>query len=91
MAEINTDKNSLPKSPTELEKVALTFSSLFSLARACARGDIAPLIERASLYKTGEAALGNSFYFKNGITKNSICVKDFTIAVKGTRDLTPSL
>ena len=32
-------KNSLPKSPTELEKVVLTFSSLFSLPRACARGD----------------------------------------------------
>ena len=43
MAEIYTDKNSLPKSPTQLEKVGLSFSSLFSLARACVLGDIAPL------------------------------------------------
>ena len=43
MAEISTAKNSLPKSPTELEKDGLSFSSLFSLANACARGDIAPL------------------------------------------------
>ena len=38
-----SDKNSLPKSPTELEKVGLTFSGLFSLVCACARGDIATL------------------------------------------------
>ena len=43
MAEIETDKNSLPKSPTQLEKVGLSFSSLFSLARACVLGDRAPL------------------------------------------------
>ena len=43
MAEILTDKNSLPKSPTQLEKIGLSFSSLFSLARACVFGDIAPL------------------------------------------------
>ena len=31
------------------------------------------LLERENLFKTGEAALGNSFYFNNGITeKNSI-------------------
>ena len=40
MAEISTAKNSLPKSPTELEKDG---SSLFSLASACATGDIATL------------------------------------------------
>ena len=45
MAEISTDENSLPKPPTELEKDGLTFSSLFSLARACVWGDIAPLKE----------------------------------------------
>ena len=43
MAEIETDINSLPKSPTQLEKVGLSFSSFFSLARACVLGDIAPL------------------------------------------------
>ena len=44
MAEISTAKNSLPKSPTELEKDGpLSFSSLFSLVSACATGDIAPL------------------------------------------------
>ena len=43
MAEISTAKNSLPKSPTELEKDGPSFSSLFSLASACATGDIAPL------------------------------------------------
>ena len=43
MAETETDKNSLPKSPTELEKVGPTFSSLFSLACACVRGNIGPL------------------------------------------------
>ena len=37
------DKNSPPKSLTELEKVGPTFSSLFSLACTCLRGDIAPL------------------------------------------------
>ena len=37
--------NSLPKSPTELEKDGPTFSSLFSLARACVWGDITPLSE----------------------------------------------
>ena len=45
MAEISTAKNSLPKSPTELEKDGPSFSSLFSLARACATADIAPLRE----------------------------------------------
>ena len=44
MAEISTAKNSLPKSPTELEKDGPSFSSLFSLVSACATGDIAPLI-----------------------------------------------
>ena len=44
MAEIYTDNNS--KSPTQLEKVGPSFSSLFSLARACVLGDIAPLRER---------------------------------------------
>ena len=43
MAEISTAKNRLPKSPTELEKDEPSFSSLFSLASACAMGDIAPL------------------------------------------------
>ena len=43
MAEISTANNSLPKSPTELEKDGPSFSSLFSLASACATGDIAPL------------------------------------------------
>ena len=43
MAEIQTDKHSLPKSPTQLEKVGPSFSSFFSLARACVLGDIAPL------------------------------------------------
>ena len=33
------------KSPTELEKDGPSFSSLFSLASACATGDIAPLRE----------------------------------------------
>ena len=42
MAEILTDKNILPKSPTELQKVGLAFFILFSLARACVRSDIAP-------------------------------------------------
>ena len=42
MAETETDENSFLKSSTELEKVGLTFSSLFSLARPCTRGDIAP-------------------------------------------------
>ena len=46
MAEISTAKNSLPKSPTELEKDGPSFSSLFSLASACATGDIAPLSGR---------------------------------------------
>ena len=36
MAEISTAKTSLPKSPTELEKDGPSFSSLFSLASACA-------------------------------------------------------
>ena len=43
MAEISTAKNSLPKSPKELEKDEPSLS-LFSLASACATGDIAPLI-----------------------------------------------
>ena len=42
MAEISTAKKSFPKSPTELEKDGPSFSSLFSLASACAAGDIAP-------------------------------------------------
>ena len=46
MAEISTAQNSLPKSPTELEKDGRSFSSLFSLTSACATGDIAPLIYR---------------------------------------------
>ena len=47
MAEISTAKNSLLKSPTELEKDGPSFSSLFSLASACATGDIAPLSIRS--------------------------------------------
>ena len=43
MAEISTAKNRLPRSPTELEKDRPSFSSLVSLASACAMGDIAPL------------------------------------------------
>ena len=49
MAEISTAKNSLPKSPTELEKDGPSFSSLFSLASACATGDIAPLINKTAM------------------------------------------
>ena len=47
MAEISTANNSLPKSPTELEKDEPSLSSLLSLASACATGEIAPL--RASM------------------------------------------
>ena len=56
MAEIYTDKNSLLKSLTELEKDGPTFSRLFSLARACVWGDIAPLSE----LKKGSIRLQNN-------------------------------
>ena len=63
----------------------MTFSSLFSLARASARGDIAPLIERASLFKTSEAARDNSFYFKMVSPK-----LDLSEAFYNRRERTPS-
>ena len=57
MAEISTAKNSLPKSPTELEKDGPSFSSLFSLASACATGDIAPLSGRIQEVKKNRKSL----------------------------------
>ena len=51
MAEISTAKNSLPKSPTELEKDGPSFSSLFSLTSTCTTGDIAPLRKQHLIVK----------------------------------------
>ena len=68
MAEIKTDKNSLPKSLTELEKVRQTFSSLFSLAHACVRGDIAPLKEQYPV-----TAHAPNFYFWTGCREIKRC------------------
>ena len=66
MAEISTAKNSLPKSPTELEKDGPSFSSLFSLASACATGDIAPL-RVLSVQKGFKSALYKAHFFQTSI------------------------
>ena len=43
MTKIRTDKRSLHKPPTELEKVGMSFSSWLISTRACAWADIVPL------------------------------------------------
>ena len=77
MAEIKTDKNSLPKSLTELEKVRQTFSSLFSLAHACVRGDIAPLKEQYPV-----TAHAPNFYFWTGCREIKRCEESIKRTLK---------
>ena len=77
MAEIQTDKNRLRKSLTELEKVRQTFSSLFSLARAYIMGDIAPLKEQYPV-----TAHAPNFYFWIGCREIKRCEENIKRTLK---------
>ena len=62
---------------TELEKVRQTFSSLFSLARACIRGDIAPLKEQYPI-----TVHAPNFYFWAGCREIKRCEENIKRTLK---------